>query len=290
MSKFSEIGGVPVLGFISPLDTRDEYAVTDPLYAIGGFRIVSGDISDLNLIPEARRRAGMIVGINNGERYYKLLDKEWDYTEEDWDVWVIGGGESNLNFNDSEINGSRLATNRLMQVSTEQNTLNATLVDDNVLVNLKCCDDYNIILPPLNTVQNGFKMMFKNLSTDDIRGTIIPYNNDLIEGVNTFEFFGKGLFEITKMTSEDGDEWVLTHYSNIIERRLQGKTKKVDFTNESEIIVPHNLGYIPVTQVWIEDGLGGYNDADVDVEHDLINYNSFNIDFGQPLSGFVLFI
>ena len=291
MSKFSEIGGVPVLGFISPADTRDEYAVTDPLYAIGGFRVIPGDINDLNLIPEPRRRAGMIVGVKNGERYYKLLDKDWDYTDNDWNRWVIGD-VSNFNFNDSEINGTRLVTNKLMQVSTDQNTLNVSLVDDNILVNLMCVEDYNIILPPLNTVNNGFKIIFKNLNTDDIRGVIIPYSNDLLEGSDSFNFFGKGLFEITKMSSinDNGYEWVLTHYSNIIERRLQGKTKKVDFTNKTEVIVPHNLGYAPVTQVWIEDGVGGYNDADVDVEHDLINYNTFNIHFGQPLSGFVLFI
>jgi len=296
MSDFSDIGGIPVLGFISPVDTRDEYAVTDPLYAIGGFRILSGDVDTLNLIPESRRRAGMIVGINNGEKYYKLLDKVWDFTLDDWEVWSIsesGDDDSNdFDFNGTHINGSRLVTNKLMQVSSDQNTLNVSLIDNNIIVNLKCLEDYNIILPPLNSVGLGFKITFKNLILDNIKGVIYPYNNDLIENSNFFNFFGKGLFQITKMTSLDGlsSEWVLTHYSNIIDRRLQGKTKKVDFINENLITVTHDLGYIPIVQVWQNDGLGGFSDVDVDVDHDYVNKDKFTIDFGETLSGFILFI
>tara|TARA_R110002050_G_scaffold79261_5_gene169356 strand:- start:6181 stop:7056 length:876 start_codon:yes stop_codon:yes gene_type:complete len=291
MSDFSEIGGVPVLGFISPADTRDEYAVTDPLYAIGGFRIIEGGLTDLNLIPEARRRAGMIVGIRNGEKYYKLLNKEWIYDLGDWETWRISDNPDPFN-SGTQISGTKLFTNRLIQVTSNQSTFNITLDDDSILVNIKCNEDYNIILPPLNSINLGFKIAFKNLTSDGLKGTIYPYSGDIIEGKGNFNFFGKGLFEITKMLSVDGvnNEWVLTHYSNIIESRFQGKTKKFEFINKSQIIVPHNLGYTPVTQVWIGDGLGDYNDADVDVDHDLINYNTFNINFGQPLSGFVLFI
>ena len=40
MVKFNTSGGIGVMGFISPMDSRDTYAVVDPLYGIDGFRNV----------------------------------------------------------------------------------------------------------------------------------------------------------------------------------------------------------------------------------------------------------
>ena len=74
MSKFELYGGVGIMGFISPMDTRDSYAVIDPMYGIDGLRNVES-IADLNKIPLARRRSGMIVGVNGGEQYFKLKKK-----------------------------------------------------------------------------------------------------------------------------------------------------------------------------------------------------------------------
>ena len=51
------------MGYISPFDTNDTYAVIDPLYGIDGFRNVNS-ISEMNAIPNERRRAGMQVGVN----------------------------------------------------------------------------------------------------------------------------------------------------------------------------------------------------------------------------------
>ena len=83
MNEFFKIGGVGVMGYISPMSTDDTYAVIDPLYGIDGFRNVD-TIQDMLEIPEERRRAGMIVGINGGENYYKLKDIEWLFDLSDW--------------------------------------------------------------------------------------------------------------------------------------------------------------------------------------------------------------
>ena len=83
MSKFELLGGVGIMGFISPMDTRDEYAVIDPIYGIDGFRNVDS-IEDLNLISFPRRRSGMVVGINGGEKYFKLKKISWNYDISDW--------------------------------------------------------------------------------------------------------------------------------------------------------------------------------------------------------------
>lgn len=84
MAEFSNYGGVGIMGFISPMDTLDTYAVIDPLYGIDGIRNVSDEI-ELNEISYERRRAGMLVGIEGGTRYFKLKDVVWDFTMSDWD-------------------------------------------------------------------------------------------------------------------------------------------------------------------------------------------------------------
>ena len=83
MNEFYKIGGVGVMGFISPMSTDDTYAVVDPLYGIDGFRNVD-TMQDMLEIPEERRRAGMIVGVNGGQNYYKLTDIEWNWDITDW--------------------------------------------------------------------------------------------------------------------------------------------------------------------------------------------------------------
>lgn len=72
------------MGFISPMNTEDTYAVIDPIYGVDGLRNVSA-VEDLNLISVERRRPGMIVGVNGGDVYYKLksLD-DWSFDIGDW--------------------------------------------------------------------------------------------------------------------------------------------------------------------------------------------------------------
>jgi hypothetical protein len=86
MMSFSLSGGVEVLGFISPTDPLDTYPVIDPIYGIDGFRNVDL-ISDLDLIPNQRRRAGMVVGVSGGTQYYKLNPSPWNGDITDWSVF-----------------------------------------------------------------------------------------------------------------------------------------------------------------------------------------------------------
>lgn len=83
MTNFNQIGGVGVLGYISPKNINDNYPVIDPLYGIDGLRNVE-TIQELNLIPNERRRAGMIVGVNGGQIYYRLKNVLWSGDINDW--------------------------------------------------------------------------------------------------------------------------------------------------------------------------------------------------------------
>ena len=91
--NFSLSGGVEVVGFISPTTPLDTYPVIDPLYGIDGLRNVD-TLTDLNNIPNLRRRAGMFVGINNGLQYYRLNPQPWTGTIADWTLVNFGGADT----------------------------------------------------------------------------------------------------------------------------------------------------------------------------------------------------
>lgn len=120
MGSFSLSGGVEVFGFISPSNTTDQYPVIDPLYGIDGLRNVN-TLSDLNLIPTLRRRAGMIVGVSGGTTYYKLNSPPWSLTLSDWSIFNSGSGGDFLPLSGGTVSGGTIFTNGL-----SANTISAT--------------------------------------------------------------------------------------------------------------------------------------------------------------------
>ena len=83
MNDFNVRGGIGIMGFLSPMNTQDTYAVIDPIYGIDGLRNVN-DLNELLDIPFERRRPGMIVGVNGGENYFKLENITWTGQITDW--------------------------------------------------------------------------------------------------------------------------------------------------------------------------------------------------------------
>jgi hypothetical protein len=119
MGSFSLSGGVEVFGFISPSNTTDQYPVIDPLYGIDGLRNVD-TLSDLDLIPTLRRRAGMLVGVSGGTVYYKLKVAPWNNTITDWELFELGS-----NFTGGTVTGATIFTNGLTA-----NTISATTYEN----------------------------------------------------------------------------------------------------------------------------------------------------------------
>ena len=76
------------MGVLTPMDTRDDYAVTDPVYGVDGLRNIAS-VNDLHAVSLTRRRPGMIVGVNGGEYYYRLKDVEWSYDMSDWEELTL---------------------------------------------------------------------------------------------------------------------------------------------------------------------------------------------------------
>lgn len=138
MGTFSLSGGVEVIGFITPTDPSDNYPVIDPLYGIDGFRNVN-DLSELNAIPNLRRRAGMVVGVSGGTIYYKLNPAPWSGTTSDWSLFQTGGGSG-------EFTGGTVSGDTIFLGGVTANTFNINIigdptdcVDDLYLANLHGC-------------------------------------------------------------------------------------------------------------------------------------------------------
>jgi hypothetical protein len=123
MMSFSFSGGVEVYGFISPTDITDQYPVIDPLYGIDGFRNVN-TLSDLNSIPNLRRRAGMVVGVSGGTTYYKLNPSPWNGTIGDWSLFQTGGGSGT--FTGGTVTGDTIFTQGVTATTLNVNGINIT--------------------------------------------------------------------------------------------------------------------------------------------------------------------
>lgn len=66
----AEIEGTNVASKIVPYTDSDEYATHDEKYGVGGYRTVDS-VSEMNAIPAARRKEGMLVNVK-GDKIYKL--------------------------------------------------------------------------------------------------------------------------------------------------------------------------------------------------------------------------
>jgi hypothetical protein len=126
MGTFKYSGGVEIIGFISPTDPNDQYPVIDPLYGIDGFRNVN-TLSDLNNIPDLRRRAGMVVGVSGGTTYYKLNPSPWVGNISDWSLFQTGGGGS-VSGDYLPLSGGTVTGNTIFTLGLSANTISATTI------------------------------------------------------------------------------------------------------------------------------------------------------------------
>lgn len=108
----AEIKGTNVASKIVPYTDSDEYATHDEKYGVGGYRTVDS-VSEMNAIPAARRKEGMLVYVKN-DRYYRLNSSN---TFEDAGIGSAGGGGSGLDWDSAHNlsqNGYQKFSNGLM--------------------------------------------------------------------------------------------------------------------------------------------------------------------------------
>jgi hypothetical protein len=134
ITNYITIGGVPISGFISPGTTADDFPVIDTTLGIDGLRNYSGNTIEVlsgTTITELRRRAGMIVGVDGGDRYFKLKDKDpWDFDLTDWEELDFSGGGSG-----SAITGGTYSAGTLTLVNGSGGTITVSgFAQDNIYV------------------------------------------------------------------------------------------------------------------------------------------------------------
>lgn len=84
----ANINGTNVAAKIVPFTTDDSYATHDEQYGVGGYRTVAS-VTEMNNIPSARRKEGMLVNVT-GDKIYKLVNGSFV------DASLGGGGSGSL--------------------------------------------------------------------------------------------------------------------------------------------------------------------------------------------------
>lgn len=126
----AEIKGTNVASKIVPYTDSDEYATHDEKYGVGGYRTVDS-VSEMNAIPAARRKEGMLVYVKN-DRYYRLNSSN-TFVDAGLGAGLGGssGGSSNIKI---------LTTSRLFSTSRNKSvTLNS---NDAAIINSLANNNY----------------------------------------------------------------------------------------------------------------------------------------------------
>jgi hypothetical protein len=229
-----------IFDLLTPLDTRDTYAISDPLYQKGGWREVS-TILERDAIPEERRRLGMFVYVIETDKLYILTN---GILNTNWIIYdpvttnfpsTINLQELNLNpsknintigiLNDISINGySVLKLNGATQITGFYANIN----DDGKLLYIQNHSNSNILI--------------KNDSNSSLEGNRIytGSNNDInLPPNNTFCFQ-----YITEKL-----HW------NIIGSAGNNVNYRLEFNNVNELILDHNFGYYPLVMLYDTSGI-----------------------------------
>tara|TARA_R110002050_G_scaffold157789_1_gene286437 strand:- start:92 stop:652 length:561 start_codon:yes stop_codon:yes gene_type:complete len=161
-----------------------------------------------------------------------------------------------------------------------------TNLNNNNLINMDFEDDWGVTLPLLSTVTNGFKVVISHTTGQTHKGTIVPNQIDIIDGNSISTVYGNGFLTLSKVNNK----WVIINKSLFSNYHLEGVTKEYEFFNETEVVLEHNLGYTPITQVLIEDENGILTKANVDERHDRVSKNTYTIYMDTPQSGVILYL
>jgi len=166
----ASIQGVKVTGIIVPGDSGDAYPVIDPIYGIDGLRNYSGGTEVLTgtTITSLRRRAGMIVGINNGTTFYKLKPGPWssNLSLTDWELFSLG----------STFTGGTVSGYTTFTSGVTSNTISATTY-------------FNVFAATGGTYSNGTISLSGTGSTalGQITGLTTPFTGGTVSGVTIFQ-------------------------------------------------------------------------------------------------------
>jgi hypothetical protein len=167
-----------------------------------------------------------------------------------------------------------------------QQVYDAKLEDNAKLLNMKYEGDWVINLPSLSEVDDSYRLDIRHYSENSTdKGRIVAVDGQFVDGENQVTVFGGGFIEIAKI----GSTWTVIGKAlfKILER--EGETKQLNFVNTSIINIEHNMGRVPIVQVWVLNSGGIYILSNTFIEHDWVTNNSFTVTFEEPVTCQVLY-
>ncbi len=159
--------------------------------------------------------------------------------------------------------------------------------DSGSLIKFSSDENWNLSLPRLDLADNDYKIIVSQDGDESIMGRISPYHEDKIDNSSHFDVFGSGYITIQK----GNETWNVTNMSLFSNRVNKNKSIQYDFDDLDFIRVTHELGYIPIVQVWHKfgDGENDYTLSNAEVCHDWSNMNEFSVYFNSPQTGKILY-
>ncbi len=223
-------------------------------------------------------------GTNQVTHKYKvddLVDSQGNefYSFEDLDSFL----EENLGSFSLEGGLNSITTGRVV---SDQQVYDIVRSNDGNMIQMDYDGDWAVSLPLLSSMENGFKVVLVHNTNIINRGSIVPNYSDIISGEEVQHVYGRGFLTLEKLN----DSWVIVNKSLFSNYRMEGVTKRYDFENESTITLNHNLGYVPLIEVWIDDNQGGYSRASLEIQHDWNDMNSLTIEIGSQESGKIIYL
>lgn len=176
---------------------------------------------------------------------------------------------------------------------------------DGYIIDITSTGNWSFILPELDLLPTDYTVTVRNITNTTFTGSIVPYGSESIDGVATDKVVG-GKVDIT-LRKENNNNWEivsLVQYEQFEqEQSSSGTTTTInqnysggnvntvfDFTNSDTIVLNHNLGGVPIIQVWIDEGNGEYTDASVDIDHEWSSMMTSTINIGTIESGKIVYI
>ncbi len=175
---------------------------------------------------------------------------------------------------------------------------------DGYTVNIASTDNWSVVLPNIASVSVGHEFTFTNTTSNSFVGSIVPYSTNTIDSTaGAHQVLGKVTIKLRK---ENSTNWEIVeeiqHETPVVDESVSGDTltineqyeggamhKQLNFTDVDTVVLNHNLGGIPIIQVWVEDGTGGYTDLSVDIDHDWTDKNTSTINLGSVTTGIIIY-
>ena len=250
-------GSKKLKAFLPSLSSEDDgwtcqiVNLTDKILAIGGYKFKNGGSISIAYLAEEDRFSLLGFEANGGQILNPDVIEKVDVLDQAYDV---------------------------------------TEGDDGFIIDMKYNGNWLVNLPNIDDVETNFEIYVIHKQNDNVIGNIVAYSGDQIDGLSSRKIYGQGFINLKKIkVSNNNFQWLVFNQVSYNTVEMQGKTRRLDFVNQSTIELPHDLGFIPIIQVWVEDGAGGYTLSNAVVVHDWQTMNSSQISFGEPQTGKIIY-